>query len=149
MGEGDRETMSIIGNVGPYVDSEEDFESYCSRVKLFFDAHSVKAGKKACTFLTVVGARIFSLVKDLVAPKNPAECTYEELVTALKSYYRLQIYERFKFYSCNQESGESISKFVAAIKARARTCEFGANLDDMLRDRLVMDYGIKLPKELY
>ena len=141
MGNGNGETMSIIGNVGPYVDSEEDFESYCSRVALFFDANSVKAEKKVCTFLTVVGARTFSLVKDLVAPKNPAECTYEELVTALKSHYRPQtvvIYERFKFYSRNQENGESISKFVAAIKARARTCEFGANLDNMLRDRLVM-----------
>ena len=62
MGDGDLETVSIIGNVGPYIDSEEDFESYCSRVELFFDANSVKAGKKVCTFLTVVGARTFSLV---------------------------------------------------------------------------------------
>ena len=118
MGNGNGETMSIIGNVGPYVDSEEDFESYCSRVALFFYANSVKAEKKVCTFLTVVGARTFSLVKDLVAPKNPAECTYEELVTAMKSHYRPQtvvIYDRFKFYSRNQENGESISKFVAAI----------------------------------
>ena len=133
--------MSLIGNVGAYIESEEDFESYCSRVELFFDANSVKAEKQVSAFLTLIGAKTFSLVKDLVAPNKPSECTYKQLVDALKSHYRPQvvvIYERFKFYSRNQENGESVSNFVAAIKSNARTCDFGSNLDDMLRDRLVM-----------
>ena len=133
--------MSIIGNIGVYNESEEDFESYCNRVELFFEANSVKSEKKVCTFLTVIGAKTFSLVKDLVAPKKPSECTYVELVDALRSHFRPQvviIYERFKFYSRNQENNESVTNFVAAIKAKARTCEFGSNLEDMMRDRLVM-----------
>ena len=133
--------MALIGNLGPYVESEEDFDSYCSRVELFFDANSIEAPKQVSTFLTIVGAKTFSLVKDLVSPRAPGECSYAELVRALKSHYRPQtvvIFERFKFYSRNQENSESLTNFVAAIKARARTCEFGANLDEMLRDRLVM-----------
>ena len=136
--------MSIIGNIGEYNEAEEDFENYCTRVELFFAANSVDDDKKACTFLTLLGAKTFSLVKDLVAPKTPTGCTYKELVDALKAHYKPQIviiFERFKFYSRNQENGESVANFVAAIKAKARTCDFGSHLDDMLRDRLVM--GLK------
>ena len=60
---------------------------------------------------------------------------------ALNSHYKPQvvvIYERFKFYSRNQETNENISNYVAAIKSNASTCEFGANLEEMLRDRFVM-----------
>ena len=48
------------------------------------------------------------------------------------------IYERFKFYSRCQKQGESIADFVAGIKALAHTCDFGEQLNAMLRDRFVM-----------
>ena len=80
-------TMALIGNLGPYVESEEDFDSYCSRVELFFDANSIEAPKQVSTFLTIVGAKTFSLVKDLVSPRAPGECSYAELVRALKSHF--------------------------------------------------------------
>ena len=92
--------MSILGNVGHFNEAEEDFETYATRVELFFDANSVRADKKVCSFLTIIGPKAFALVKDLVSPKKPAECRYE-LVDALKSHYKPQvkvIYERFKFY---------------------------------------------------
>ena len=51
---------------------------------------------------------------------------------------RIVIFERYTFYSRNQKSGESVTDFLAAIRALAHTCVFGDTLDDMLRDRLVM-----------
>ena len=59
----------------------------------------------------------------------------------MKSHYKPQvviIFERFKFYSRNQGTTESVADFVAGIKSCARTCEFGNGLDEALRDRLVM-----------
>ena len=136
--------MSAIGTIGPYVETEEDFESYISRFECFIETNSIPTEKTVCTFLAVVGAKPFKLIKNLVSPKQPVKCTFEEMKKALKAHYRPQtlvIYERYKFYSRNQMNGESISNFVVAIKDLASTCEFGSNLEEMLRDRFVM--GVK------
>ncbi|KAK7086468.1 hypothetical protein SK128_005626 [Halocaridina rubra] len=56
-----------------------------------FRDNSVKDEKKDCTFLTLIGPKIFSLVKDLVTPKKPEDSTYDKLDTALKSHFRPQL----------------------------------------------------------
>lgn len=47
------------------------------------------------------------------------------------------IVERFKFHKRNQAEGESVAQYVAVLKKLAEHCEFGYNLNDTLRDRLV------------
>ena len=133
--------MASISTIGPFTTVEEDFETYCSRVELFFLANSIEDAKKVPAFLTLIGPKVFALSKSLLSPKEPAACKYGEIVEALKKHYKpkvIQIYERFKFYSRNKKSGESIADFVAGIKALAHTCNFGDQLTDMLRDRFVM-----------
>ena len=133
--------MSLIGSVGPFDDSQEDFPTYESRVDLFFTANDIVEKKKVPAFLSIIGAPTFKLVQDLLSPRKPADCAYKDIIDALKAHYKPQtivIYERFKFYSRNQKSGESINDYVASIKSLARTCEFKDNLEEALRDRFVM-----------
>ena len=135
--------MSLIGSVGPYEESEK-FSTYVDRVKLFFSANAVKEDKQVPAFLSLIGPKIYGLVKDLVSPKSPKDCTFDELVKTLESHYKPQvlvIYERFKFYKRVQENHENVSTFVAALKSLAATCDFGSQLEEMLRDKLVM--GLK------
>ena len=47
------------------------------------------------------------------------------------------IVERFKFNTRCQQQGETISVFLAELRRLSENCEFGATLDEMLRDRLV------------
>lgn len=47
------------------------------------------------------------------------------------------IAERFRFHKHQQYQGESISDFCVAIQKLSEKCEFGTNLQDSLRDRLV------------
>ena len=132
--------MSLIGNVGPYEESEK-FSTYVDRVKLFFEANNVDKEKRVPAFLSIIGPKIYGLVKDLVSPKSPKDCTFDELVKTLTNHYKPQvivIYERFKFYRRCQESHENVSAFVAALKSLAATCDFGDKLEEMLRDKLVM-----------
>ena len=42
--------MSLIGNVGSYNEAEEEFESYVSRVELFFDVNSIAEDKRVPSF---------------------------------------------------------------------------------------------------
>ena len=130
-----------IGTINNFNESEEDFESYCSRVDLYFTANEIKDAKRVPAFLTLVAPKVFSLARNLLSPKNPAECTYKEIKDVLLLHYKpevILIYERFKFYSRSQKSGETVSDFVAALKALAHTCDFKTTLKDMLRDRFVM-----------
>lgn len=130
-----------IGNINTFDESVEDFESYSSRVELFFKANDVAEAKRVPAFLTLVGPKVFALARSLLSPKVPSTCTYEVIVNTLKNHYKpkvVLIYERFKFYSRAQRSGESIADFVASLKALAHTCDFGSQLSDMLRDRFVM-----------
>ena len=50
----------------------------------------------------------------------------------------------FEFNTRGQKEGESVSVFVAALRKLAERCEFGAVLDDMLRDHIIC--GIKNKK---
>ncbi len=132
--------MSLIGNIGEFVEGGETFLSYEKRISLFFKANKIDDSLKVASFLSIIGYRTFSLVSDLVSPKDPANCEYSELIMALKNHFEPQIiviFERFKFYKRNQSDSESITEFAAAIKSLARTCEFENTLETMLRDKFV------------
>ena len=47
------------------------------------------------------------------------------------------IVQRYKFNIRVRQTGESISTFVAELRALSEYCEFGNTLEEMLRDRLV------------
>ena len=132
--------MSLIGNVSAY-DESENFETYIQRIELFFAANDVSNAKRVPAFLSIIGPKLYSLVKDLVSPKTPSDCKFEDLVKVIKEHYKPQVViisERFKFYSRKQESNENVVAFLAALKSLATTCKFENTLEVMLRDRFVM-----------
>ena len=133
--------MSPLGHIEQFDDQIEEFENYASRVKLFFKANNIKPEQQTAVFLTLAGPKIYALAKSLLSPVDPADTQIGDLFKKLSEHYkpkRIVIFERYTFYSRNQKSDESISEFLAALRAAAHTCEFGDCLDDMLRDRLVM-----------
>ena len=132
---------SYIGSVGPYIEEEEEFDDYCGRVEVFMIANAIKDDVKVATFLTIVGPKLYKLIQNLISPKKPKEAEYDDIIQVLKNHYKpkvITIFERYKFYNRKQEVGESVSQFVAGIRAAAHTCDFGDRLNEMLRDRLVV-----------
>lgn len=64
----------------------------------------------------------------------------QELVAVLSNHYRpkpSEIVQRFRFHSRFRKAGESVAAYMAELRAIAEFCNFGAVLEDMLRDRLV------------
>ena len=87
--------------------------------------------------LTVIGKHNFSLLQNLVAPESPKDKSFDDLTKILKSHFepkKLVIAERFNFYQCDQQDGESTMDFVADL--RCLNCEFEV-LDQALRDHFV------------
>ena len=87
-----------------------------------------------------IGPKAYALLRNLVAPTKPHEKEYKELIDAMQAHLKpkpLTIAERFKFNRRKQQEGESIAQFLAGLRKLAETCNFGAKLDEQLRDRMV------------
>ena len=131
---------AIIGSIGEFIPENETITSYLERVQLFMDANSVKREKEVPVLLSVIGGKIYTLLRNLVAPDEPKSKSFTELTEVLKSHFEPKpntIAERFHFYRRVQQPGESVADFVAQLKSLATHCVFEGHLDQALRDRLV------------
>ena len=116
-------------------------KSYVERLDQYFAANDItEAEKKRATLLSFVGAVTYKLIRNLTTPNGPTSSTYKDITELVQEHYNPKpstIVERFKFNSPNQQSGESISNYVANLRQMTEFCDFGISLEDMLRDRLV------------
>ncbi|GFR90881.1 hypothetical protein ElyMa_004314700 [Elysia marginata] len=119
----------------------ESFTNYKERLDAHCVANSISDDKKSACLLSALGAKAYGTLRSLTAPALPSTKSYEELCAILTSHFcpkPLEIMERFKFHKKkNQDSSESIPKFITTIKRLSEHCNFGANLNTALRDRFV------------
>ena len=132
---------AVLGQVNPFDGEKKEWLQYVERLDYFFVANGItEAVKKRALLLTVVGPATYKLLRNLVAPAKPDEKTYKELVEVVKEHHNpkpAEIVQRFKFNSRVRQPGESASTFVWQLCSLAEFCNYGASLDNMLRDRLV------------
>ena len=130
----------MFGRIQEYEPVNELFSAYLERVQLFFLANGVEDDKKVPVFLSVVGSKTYSLLRNLVSPALPQDKTFEQLVAILKSHFEpkpLIIAERFHFHRRSQAMEESIGEYLAELRRLSTHCSFGDYLEQALRDRLV------------
>ncbi|XP_048103582.1 uncharacterized protein K02A2.6-like isoform X1 [Alosa alosa] len=129
-----------IGSIGEYKESDEDFESYLERFDQWIIANAVPSDKKVSTFLSMIGAEAYRLLKNLTSPTKPSTMSYKLLSKALTDHYKpkpMVIAERFRFQRRQQQDGESVADYIVALKQLSTYCEFSGYLDEALRDRFV------------
>ena len=133
--------MVTHGKIGEFDPLQETWAMYVERLELYSIANGIEdARKKRAVLLTVSGASTYKLIRNLSAPTKPAEKSFDNLVALLKSHYNPKpsaIMQRFQFHSHTQRTGETVTAFIAELRQLSEFCEFGATLEDMLRDRLV------------
>jgi len=114
--------------------------SYLERATLYFAANEVPGPKQVAVLLSSIGVPTYALLSDLFGPDKPSSKTFKQISEALVNHYepqRVIIAERFHFHKRDQAAGESIADFDAALRKLATHCDFGATLEDTLRDRFV------------
>ncbi|CAB4030147.1 uncharacterized protein K02A2.6-like, partial [Paramuricea clavata] len=135
-----RRNMATYGRIDEYDESEE-WTQYVERMDHYFEANDIEdKDKKRSIFLSVIGAKTYKLLRGLIRPEVPNKLSYEELSEAIKNHYVPKpsvIVQRYKFNTRVRRNDESISTFMAELRALSEHCEFGSALDEMLRDRLV------------
>ncbi len=130
----------LIGTIGEYDDSLENWESYTERFEQYVEANEVADERKVSCFLATIGPKTYSLLKNLCAPDKPKDKTYNALVTVLTGHLSpkpSEIAERFRFHKRDQRPNETVNEFVAELRRLAMNCDFGTTLGKSLRDRFV------------
>ena len=118
----------------------ETFDCYIERLNMYFEANDIANAKQKCVLLSVIGAKYYSLLKNLCSPDLPSTKSFDELVKTLKDHITpkpIIIAERYRFHQRAQQSSETVNEFAADLQKLASTCEFGNFLGEALRDRLV------------
>jgi len=88
-------------------------------------------------FLSVIGRKTYSLLKNLTSPNLPKDTSFKALTDKLKEHFeprKVIIAERFSFYRRNQGPSETIAAYVAELRRLASTCAFENYLPTALRD---------------
>ena len=132
--------MATVGRIEPFDASVDKWPTYFERIQLYFKANGVKEAAQVATLLTLIGGPTYTLLRSLVAPDNPADKNLAEINAVLEAHLSpkpLLIVERFRFHRRQQNDGETIAQFIAALRMLAIHCDFGATLNDTLRDRFV------------
>ena len=90
--------------------------------------------------LSLMRNNTYGLLRNLAAPAKPSSLSFKTIIETLQKHLSprpLLIAERFRFHNRNQLEGETVSSYLAELKKLSLYCEFGTNLNDALRDRLV------------
>ena len=133
--------MATHGSIGEFNPEKESWTSYTERLEEYFLANDVEsAEKQRAVLLSVCGAATYQKIRDLLAPVKPKTKSFSEIVEVVKNHHQPPpsfIVQRFNFNMTYQKEGESISDFIANLRRIAEHCNYGTNLEDMLRDRIV------------
>ena len=132
---------AVHGSMSAFNPSSENWRAYVERLEQYFVANAIDTvERKRAILLSICGAETYQLIRDLVSPEKPADKTYQEITELVTKHYSPKpsvVMQRFKFNKRNQGRDESIASYVAALRQLSEFCEYGATLEEMLRDRLV------------
>ncbi|GAA48494.1 Rho-related protein racI [Clonorchis sinensis] len=125
-----------------------DVEDYLERFDIWCLTKSDMDDKKLTAyFLHFVGKEAYTLIKNLVYPESPIHISYNELKKKLLQHFKpinFVAAERARFNMLTRSHSQSVRDFVLQLQTQAAKCDYGAQLEDQLRDRLIA--GIQLPE---
>lgn len=134
----------VVGQIREYDIKNGNWCAYCERLEMYFVANKIEDTIKLATLISVIGEEPYELLSTLASPKKPSELKYSEAVLLMKNHLQPKpsiLAERYRFRQRRQSDGESVADYVAELKKMSKSCEFGATLEENLRDQLVC--GIK------
>lgn len=130
----------IIGNIEPYK-LEDKVDEWIELLENFLSVNKITEDKEKMSWLILYGGKhIYAKIKVICAPDLPAEAKYAEtkkkLISLLTPKHDVAVC-RQNFYTRVQLQGETVQEYAMMLKELAGLCDFGSNLDPILRDRFI------------
>ncbi|XP_044752905.1 uncharacterized protein LOC123312508 [Coccinella septempunctata] len=127
--------MEFSGNMG------QNWATWIQKFELYMLAAvdtNASEEKKVAIFLNLIGDAGLEIFNTLKLKISSAKL--EDVKAAFKKYCEPKknvVFDRFKFLSCTQKDGQSITSFITEIKTLVKNCEY-TNEDEMVRDKIIM-----------
>ncbi len=128
--------LQLTGNVA------ENWRRFKQRFLLYLSAidGDRKVEKmKASLFLHVVGDEALEVYNNFTFEEGES-MKLQSIMDKFEAFCipkRNVTYERHRFFTCMQRSGETIEQYVTELRHRSKTCEFGELTDSLIKDRIV------------
>jgi hypothetical protein len=109
--------------------------------ELATDLTEASQEKRAAVFLSCIGSEAYDVYRTLEFTSDDARKKLDPILVAFEKFCIGAVnvtYERYVFNRRVQESGERFDVFLGEIRRLARSCEFAAVEDSLLRDRIVV-----------
>ena len=65
--------MARLGHINEFDSEKETISAYLERVEMFFQANDVKTEKRVPVLLSVIGAKTYTLLRNLITPATPKD----------------------------------------------------------------------------
>ena len=92
---------------------------------------------KKAIFITLLGQETFTKLKVLGSPTPVSDLSLDATKQQLSQQFRpntIEIAKRFKIFKRNQTEQESATEYMGELRSLAKTCNFGAYLETVLRN---------------
>ena len=102
---------------------------------------SKDSATRVATLLTVIGNDAIDVFNTLTWDEEGDDKKIEKVLLKFEEHCEPKknvSYERYKFFSRAQESGESIDQYVTILRKLCETCEFGTLNNSLIKDRNVL-----------
>ncbi|GFW05027.1 uncharacterized protein K02A2.6 [Trichonephila clavipes] len=161
----DSHSHKVTVQFDKFDEENENFDSFIERFETYLDVQNVPIANRAKVFVSSLSAKLYQLLKNLLAPDIPSDQTLDKLKDALKKHLTpkpLIIPSRHKLLNRKQTEGEGISTYIAELRALAMNCDYDKDMlsimlrdvfvsglrDKMILDRLFEEDNINLEKTL-
>ncbi|GFU80647.1 retrovirus-related Pol polyprotein from transposon 412 [Trichonephila clavipes] len=161
----DSHSHKVTVQFDKFDEENENFDSFIERFETYLDVQNVPIANQAKVFVSSLSAKLYQLLKNLLAPDIPSDQTLDKLKDALKKHLTpkpLIIPSRHKLLNRKQTEGEGISTYIAELRALAMNCDYDKDMlsimlrdvfvsglrDKMILDRLFEEDNINLEKTL-
>jgi hypothetical protein len=124
----------------PSFAANDDFEIFIERLENAFKLNKTHDLDKVAVLLNQVDASVYKTLRSLCDPQTPAEKTFDQLAAILcqQCVRKTAVWkERRKFFNAMQKQPESVNAWFLRLKTLSTNCEFGSDLNEMLRSKFV------------
>lgn len=126
---GVQSTTVNLQNFDAFDITKETYKNYIQRFKNYVDMKGIADNKEYCAklLLNSIGAKNFNMVAALASPRPLNDIKYDELLQLLEGHLSPKknvLVVQHQFLSKYQMEKQSISEFVATLRADISECEF-------------------------
>jgi len=68
--------FTIIGKLAKFDWKNDSITAYVERIVLYFQANEIADGKQVAVFLSVIGAKTYTLLRNFVTPSLPKDKSF-------------------------------------------------------------------------